>query len=131
MTKAEMNEAEARFAANADNVTDADVGNMLAKKGQVYRIMCAGPLLEYIEDVKTFFHLLADYWRGEYREVSFRTIAAIVGALAYLLSPIDVIPDCIPLIGYLDDAAVLGLCFKIVSVDIDRYRRWKAGKLAQ
>ena len=33
--------------------------------------------------------------------------AAIIAALGYFISPVDVIPDIIPVMGYTDDAAVL------------------------
>jgi uncharacterized membrane protein YkvA (DUF1232 family) len=35
------------------------------------------------------------------------TKAMLVPAIAYLASPIDLIPDFIPVVGYLDDAVVL------------------------
>lgn len=128
MTQEQKNAAAADFAARAGKVTDADVGDMLRKQDQVDKKMHAGVLREYIEDVKTFFQLLADYWRGSYREVPFRTIAAIVGALAYLLCPIDAIPDFIPVIGLLDDAAVIALCLKLVRGDLSDYREWRRRK---
>jgi len=34
--------------------------------------------------------------------------ALIMGALAYLVSSIDVVPDCIPLVGWADDIAAIG-----------------------
>lgn len=33
---------------------------------------------------------------------------AIIGALGYLIFPIDAIPDCIPVVGFSDDAAAIG-----------------------
>lgn len=42
-------------------------------------------------------------------EVSLAMKTAIVAALGYFICPIDAIPDVIPLAGYADDAAVLGL----------------------
>lgn len=33
--------------------------------------------------------------------------AGILGALGYLISPIDLIPDLIPMVGYTDDAAAI------------------------
>jgi len=36
-------------------------------------------------------------------------IILIVAALLYLISPIDAVPDFIPVVGWLDDAAVAGL----------------------
>lgn len=38
-----------------------------------------------------------------------RSKAIAVGALIYFISPIDLIPDHIPVVGYLDDLAVLSL----------------------
>ena len=33
--------------------------------------------------------------------------AGIIGALGYLISPIDLVPDLIPVVGYTDDAAAI------------------------
>ena len=38
-----------------------------------------------------------------YKKIPFGTIAAVVASLLYFVSPIDVIPDFIPVIGYIDD----------------------------
>ena len=35
--------------------------------------------------------------------------AGIIGALGYLISPIDLLPDLIPVVGYTDDAAAIAL----------------------
>ena len=51
------------------------------------------------------------------------TVAAIIGTLLYVLSPADLIPDVIPVVGYLDDAAVLALCLKFAKHDVDEYKR--------
>jgi len=53
------------------------------------------------------------------------TIAAIIGSLLYIFSPIDLIPDLIPVAGLLDDAAVLGLCLNGISADLKNYSAWK------
>lgn len=50
----------------------------------------------------------------------------IAGALLYFLSPIDFIPDSIPGIGYVDDAAVVLACLKLVQSDVDEYREWQS-----
>lgn len=44
--------------------------------------------------------------------------AMILGALAYFISPLDFIPDIIPVIGYTDDAAALMGCIGAVSASI-------------
>ena len=130
MTNEQKKQAEAEFAQRAANVTDEDVEDVLRNRGKAEKKMHAGVLQEYWEDVQTFFQMLGDYWNGSYREVPFATIAAIVGALAYLICPIDVIPDFIPVIGLVDDAAVIAICLKLVRTDIAAYRAWKHPRLA-
>ena len=49
-----------------------------------------------------------------------------MGALAYFILPIDVIPDFIPFLGFTDDAAVLALAIKIVGDQITEEHRQKA-----
>jgi uncharacterized membrane protein YkvA (DUF1232 family) len=49
------------------------------------------------------------------RKVSKRKKAVAVGALLYFLNPIDLIPDNIPVIGYLDDLAVLTLAVNVLA----------------
>ena len=53
------------------------------------------------------------------------TILAIMSALIYVLSPVDIIPDFIPFVGHLDDVAVIGLCLSMVKTDIDSYDVWR------
>ena len=130
MRNEEKNQAEAEFARRAANVTDEDVEDVLRNRGKAEKKMHAGVLQGYWEDVQTFFQMLGDYWNGRYREVPFATIAAIVGALAYLICPIDVIPDFIPVLGLVDDAAVFAICLKLVRTDIATYRAWKQPRLA-
>ena len=69
--------------------------------------------------------LIKDYYKGDYRKIPFRTISAgVVGAI-YTLNPIDLIPDSIPFIGYIDDALVLKFCLKQAQKDLQKYKVWK------
>ena len=45
--------------------------------------------------------------------------AIIIGSLGYFISPIDLIPDTIPVIGYLDDVSILMLAFYRIHSNID------------
>jgi uncharacterized membrane protein YkvA (DUF1232 family) len=49
-------------------------------------------------------------WRGFlHPDTPFFLKAAMIAVIAYLLSPIDLIPDVLPLIGIVDDVAVVAL----------------------
>lgn len=83
-------------------------------------------LKPYWEDFKTIFAMLRDTIAGEYTEVPWGTVAALAGVLLYVLTPIDLVPDVIPIFGFADDAAVLALAIKCCGSDIAKYKAWKA-----
>ena len=66
-----------------------------------------------------------NYIKKEYTDVPIGTVIAIISALIYVLSPADIIPDGILGVGYLDDAAVVTMCWKLVKSDVEEYKRWR------
>jgi uncharacterized membrane protein YkvA (DUF1232 family) len=77
-------------------------------------------------DIPVIVSLIRSYMKGEYRELPVGTMIALIGALIYFVSPIDVIPDCIPGVGYLDDAVVIGVAVKFAYSDLEDYKKWLA-----
>lgn len=60
-----------------------------------------------------------------------RIKAILIGALAYFILPVDVIPDVILGLGYTDDAAIFWVAWKAVGAHIeDRHRARAAAALA-
>ena len=57
--------------------------------------------------------------------VSWEVKAWILAGLAYFISPLDAIPDVIPVVGYLDDALVITWVMHEISDEVTKYRRWK------
>ena len=41
-----------------------------------------------------------------------------------MLNPLDLIPDALPVLGVLDDAAVVSACLVLLEQDLHDYRRW-------
>ena len=80
---------------------------------------------ENAEYVCLFFEMLKDFFTGRYKKVPIATIASIICTLLYILSPIDLIPDFIPIAGLLDDASILATCVAFCKRDIDEYKKWK------
>ena len=60
--------------------------------------------------IPTLVQMVKSYVKKEYTSIPVSSIIAIISALLYWLAPIDVIPDTIPGIGYLDDTSVIGFC---------------------
>jgi len=57
--------------------------------------------------VKLVYAALVLYYTLENDKVSVKDKAIIIGALGYLISPLDMMPDAIPIAGLGDDLAVL------------------------
>ena len=54
--------------------------------------------------VPVMVSLLKNYYKKEYTDIPIGTILAIISALLYFVSPIDIVPDSVPALGYFDDA---------------------------
>lgn len=83
--------------------------------------LVGGPLSE----APVMIAMVTQYLSGEYRQVPKGSIIAIVSALIYFLTLGDVIPDVIPVVGYLDDAVVFAACLLLVRKDIVAYKVWR------
>ena len=131
LNEEQKKQAHERFLADIENVDETDV-RYASKKGQdKVNDMNANPpgaLAKLWEDIKTMIALLGDYLSGDYKEIPWKVIAAIAGAIVYFVSPIDIIPDFIPVIGYLDDAMVIKLALDFAGDDLSLYRKWKNAK---
>jgi uncharacterized membrane protein YkvA (DUF1232 family) len=117
-------QVEDEFKRYSERVEKDDVSDVLDKEGAIINKV-TGPLKDLSQDIKLFFSLIKDYKNGIYKEVPWTTVAAVVGSLLYIFSPIDLIPDFIPVAGLLDDVAVVGVCLKAISSDLNVYKQWK------
>lgn len=83
------------------------------------------PLKSVTRDASTLVRLVSAFARGEYRRVPVRSIVYALGALLYFLSPVDLVPDFLPGIGYLDDVAIVVAVVEAITRDLDRFRAWE------
>ena len=77
---------------------------------------------------KLVYASLILYYTLQSDKVSKKDKAIIIGALGYMISPLDAIPDAIPIAGLTDDLAVLLYVLKKVWTDIDPEIQAKAKK---
>lgn len=114
---------ERRLQQDADKVQKADLTRLLSRWPKLESMVRSNARLQpFIEDIETAYQLLRDYSTRRYRAIPWGSIAAIVAALLYVLNPLDMVPDLIPFVGFIDDAGVLALCWNMVRKDIDAYR---------
>ena len=119
-------DAESELGKRAKKMTRDDIADVLGKEGKAKTIVeKAGFLSQYWDDIKTSFALIRDWFNGSYDKVPTRMIVSLAGALIYLISPLDLIPDWVPMAGFVDDAAILAFVFQLSKVDLNAYRKWK------
>jgi len=75
---------------------------------------------EWYEDFMTLLHMITD---SEF-SLSPGTWATIAGALAYVVFPVDILPDFIPIVGWIDDIFVLGWVMKVLADEIAAYKEF-------
>ena len=60
---------------------------------------------------------------------TFFSMLIIIAAIIYFVSPFDVIPDWIPVLGHIDDAFVVTLALKSVRGDLDTFMAWETARI--
>jgi len=109
----------------AEKITEKDVEKVVDKSEEINeKFTSRGPLKRFVEDAKILTALVKDYRAGGYRQTPYGIIAAIVFSLIYVFNPFDLVPDVLPFIGAVDDAAVVGACLILVEQDLKKYKNW-------
>ena len=78
-----------------------------------------------LAEIPIMASLIKSYVQKEYTDIPIGSIIAVISALAYFVSPIDLIPDNIPGVGYIDDGVVIAVCLKMVDSDLQEYKIWR------
>jgi uncharacterized membrane protein YkvA (DUF1232 family) len=63
--------------------------------------------------------------KGDYKNISTKSMIAVIAALLYFVNPLDLIPDFIPILGQIDDVLILGYLVKILNKEIERFMAWE------
>jgi len=100
----------------------------LAKdKGRVSQSLAFVPerMHQVANQSRLVLELIDDFKSGVYREIPWHSIVVIAGAVLYSVSPADVVPDVLPILGMMDDLAIIGLATRIIQKDLRAYCRFK------
>ena len=72
-----------------------------------------------------FVRMVKAFVKKEYTDVPWKTILAIIAGIVYFVTPFDLIPDFIPITGFVDDFTVLYWVFNNFNKDIESFRSWE------
>lgn len=75
--------------------------------------------------LQVLFRLIGAAVSGKYHGIPTPVLLGGIAVLLYFLSPIDAIPDFIPVIGLLDDAALLAWFMTTIKDEMDRFETWE------
>lgn len=79
-----------------------------------------------IADVQDIISMLDDYYHGRYKKIPTAALLGSLGIIAYLVSPFDLIPDNVPILGFIDDAFIINTVVTLcVDKELERYRQWR------
>lgn len=106
-------------------VKDGDLDMVIKNQEEIDKKFAGSGLKKYSELGKIMFGMLKDYKKGDFKEVPWFTLAAIAFGLLYILNPMDIVPDFIPGLGYIDDFAIFTIVMRFIETDLHSYLDWK------
>jgi len=90
------------------------------------RMVTNASVLEAVwDDLQTIMRLLVAWAEDSYRRVPWTPLVLMAAALLYFVLPVDVIPDFLAGIGFVDDVAVISSVVQSVREELDRFREWE------
>lgn len=80
---------------------------------------------KFVDRIKVIIRMIRAYKNGEYRDIQTQNILLLIAALLYFVTPIDLIPDFIPITGFVDDFGVVIWVYSRVQEEIDKFILWE------
>lgn len=80
-------------------------------------------------DLRTMLRLLVRWIDQSYRQVSWTPLVMLVGALIYLVTPVDLVPDALGALGFVDDVTVINTVVQRIRNELNQFRAWEQNTL--
>jgi uncharacterized membrane protein YkvA (DUF1232 family) len=104
---------------------DGKLQSLLKNVGERLHAVSHHPKVQAsLEPILIFKRMIQAHRSGKFK-VSAKTLGLIVLGLVYFVTPIDIIPDFIPLLGFTDDLSVLLAVFNSVKHEVDDFLNWE------
>jgi uncharacterized membrane protein YkvA (DUF1232 family) len=121
--------AQAVISAKAYVENPRRLGPLFEEAAKQAASMPKEPFHETWPYLQAMLRLIRAYSQGNYRDVPESTLVVIIAAIIYVVNPLDVIPDALPALGYLDDATVLALAVRRARQALDDFMTWETAAL--
>jgi uncharacterized membrane protein YkvA (DUF1232 family) len=82
-------------------------------------------LSEFAHHVQLLIRMIRATASGEYKGLPWKSLVSVVAVLIYFVSPLDIIPDFLPVVGITDDVALIFWLFKTLASDISKFGEWE------
>ena len=110
-----------RYASNTSRLFEL-AGEVI---GKLKHVGFKGNLAEFQSSVQLLVRMVKAYSSGAYKNLPWKSLVSIVAVLIYFVSPIDLIPDFLPVIGITDDIALVLWLIKTLGEDINKFSEWE------
>ncbi|MFD1753960.1 YkvA family protein [Rufibacter sediminis] len=74
--------------------------------------------------------LVKAYYKGTYRDIDTKTLLLGVAVLLYVATPLDLVPDFIPIIGFADDLSLMAWFITAFQEEMQKFQVWEQGSVA-
>lgn len=106
--------------------TERKLRVLLDKASLKWKQLSQNPTFAQVKyQVEVFIRMIRAHLNKQYNGLSSRSLGLLVLGLFYFALPTDLVPDFIPVIGYVDDVTVLLAIFKSLQSDIERFLEWE------
>jgi uncharacterized membrane protein YkvA (DUF1232 family) len=113
-----------RYASNTKSLLEL-LQQALSKSNQIAESENKGMFVVMRERITVLGRMLKAYASGQYRVLPWKSLLKIIAAILYFVSPIDVIPDLVPVFGFTDDVALILWVYRSLRDDIDDFLFWE------
>ncbi|MBN2364057.1 DUF1232 domain-containing protein [candidate division WOR-3 bacterium] len=113
---------------NSKKISDEDLKRVVEKADEIEtRVKKSNILSRFYDDIKMSLSMIKDYTAGKYKKIPYWALSSIAFTVLYIINPADLFADPLPVLGQIDDAALIGICLYMIEKDLRKYRDWKTG----
>lgn len=127
-TEESVKKAFSGYVQKAKNILNDDkkIGELLGNlESKLQSVPVVGTGLA---DIVILAELVRAYVKKEYTDIRATSVAVATAAVLYFVTPIDLVPDFIPVLGFADDIAVIALAIGLIHSELMEFKNWQKNR---